>query len=618
MRPAFPFIFSLSALVVLSAGAAPRRPRVDESAMREALEATGPVGGFASAGAYHHFLRSRLFHNAGNHKQAADELVLALATEPGNVYLETSLAEEYIRLTDYDRAERLLKFTLDARPNSYPAHLLMGRALLETKKLDRARVSLRRAVKLRPKEADPYLYLAELGLEAGQLDEAMGAVNELADASGEATGLKRLGAALAERGKLPQAKGLLIRASKMDPGDFETWATLAQVDELLNEPELAEKDYDQALERDPDNRDVLLNAGRVALRLSAPSRARAYFDRLLSLSDDPELPVKVAFSYLASQRLEAAAEVLDDARRQGNHEPRLAFYAGLVHERSGDFSRAADAFGEIPDDSDLQKEARVHRGNCLAKGGRAKEAIGLLTHALAQTPEDVTLYPALAQAFELSGNASEAERFLQVSLNRRPASELYEALADLYGRRGRMQDAISLLQQGLQKRPDDELLRFSLATAYERTGDFEHSLSTMRAVLTKNPENAAAMNFIGYTLAEKGERLEEAEQLLTHALKLKPDNGSFLDSLGWIYFRRGDYSRAVATLEKAVGVAPDEVLILEHLGDAYRGAARAGEAAHIYQRALGLLRNAADVEARNQRQSLERKLKLLGAEEKGR
>lgn len=283
-----PFLVFPCALLLMGAGPPPRRPRVDTAAMQEALDARAPTEAFTSAGTYHHFLRSRLLHNAGKHREAADELLLALAVESGSPYLQTSLAEEYVRLGDYDRAERTLRTTLEAHPAYYSAHLLMGRVLLETHRFDKARVQLRRAIRLRPKEMEPYLFLAELGLEASRLEDAVAAVNELADTSGEATGLKRLAAALAERGQPGSARTLLHRATKMDPGDPESWASLAQVEESLGEPEQAGSDYDQALERDPDNRDVLLNAGRIALRLSAPSRARAYFDRLLSLSDDAE------------------------------------------------------------------------------------------------------------------------------------------------------------------------------------------------------------------------------------------------------------------------------------------------------------------------------------------
>jgi Flp pilus assembly protein TadD len=134
----------------------------------------------------------------------------------------------------------------------------------------------------------------------------------------------------------------------------------------------------------------------------------------------------------------------------------------------------------------------------------------------------------------------------------------------------------------------------------------------MRAVLDVNPDNANAMNFIGYTLAEKGMDFEEAEKLLMRALELKPDTGAYLDSLGWVYFRKGETVRAIELLERATDVSPGEPTIEEHLGDAYARSARPKEAAVRYRRALDAIRDAPELaDNKSQKATLERKLRSL-------
>jgi Flp pilus assembly protein TadD len=132
----------------------------------------------------------------------------------------------------------------------------------------------------------------------------------------------------------------------------------------------------------------------------------------------------------------------------------------------------------------------------------------------------------------------------------------------------------------------------------------------LRRVLEINPENGPALNFLGYSLAERGENLEEAEQLIRRALEITPNDGFFVDSLGWVYFQRGDYGAAVRELERAAKLAGSDPVISEHLADAYVKVGRTEDAIRAYR----------DCEARTedpeQRQRvLDKMLKLEGRAE---
>lgn len=572
-----------------------------------------PSERFSSAASYAHYLKARLLHHDGDHRGALDELRLALASDDQNPFLMTELAEEHARLGELDRAEVQLNKVLDKYPNHAAAQLLMGRVLFEGQKIVRARAALRSAIKLKPRDPDAYLVLTQLWLDQGKPDEAVKVVDELSAAlPGEPIGYKRLGMALAERNDNARAEKLLLKAVERDPGDAEAWITLGQIYEVTGRLQKGEDSYSRALERDPENREVLLAAGRLALRQEAPQRARAYFEQLLSFSKDPELAVKVAFSYLAMRQMGAAVEVLDQARATAG-EPRLHFYAGLVHERMHAWAKAADAYGAVqPEAGDLFHEARLHRANCLSSLGKHDKALELYRKGLEDRPDYAALVPAYARGLERANQPKEAELVLARALADKPTPESFEALAGLYERQGRLADAISLLTDALRKRPRDELLLYALGTVYERKGEVQKSLEKMRAVLDVNPDNANAMNFIGYTLADRGMDYEEAEKLLTRALELKPDTAAYLDSLGWMFFRRGEMSKAVETLERATEVSPGEPTIEEHLGDAYAKAARKDEAIKRYKRALEVLREAPELaESKGQRATIEKKLKAL-------
>jgi tetratricopeptide (TPR) repeat protein len=117
-------------------------------------------------------------------------------------------------------------------------------------------------------------------------------------------------------------------------------------------------------------------------------------------------------------------------------------------------------------------------------------------------------------------------------------------------------------------------------------GNKQNSISAIKAVLHLTPNDAEAMNYLGYTYADLGINLDEAETLIQTALKIKPGDGYITDSLGWVYFKRGQYNKALIWLKKAVQLIPEDPVILEHLGDVYRQMNSREKALGLYQRSL--------------------------------
>ena len=97
-----------------------------------------------------------------------------------------------------------------------------------------------------------------------------------------------------------------------------------------------------------------------------------------------------------------------------------------------------------------------------------------------------------------------------------------------------------------------------------------------------------ALNYLGYMWAEKGENLDEALAMVQRALELEPDSAAYIDSLGWIYFRQGDYRQALEQLDRAARLLPRDGTVQEHLGDVQRALGNVGEARTAYERALAL------------------------------
>jgi Flp pilus assembly protein TadD len=108
----------------------------------------------------------------------------------------------------------------------------------------------------------------------------------------------------------------------------------------------------------------------------------------------------------------------------------------------------------------------------------------------------------------------------------------------------------------------------------------------MKKAIELNPQNAQALNYLGYTYAESGRNLDEAERLIKRALVVEPEDGFYVDSLGWVYYQKGEYKKAVEELERAVNITNNDPTITEHLGDAYRKMGKLKEASRQYDDAL--------------------------------
>lgn len=121
---------------------------------------------------------------------------------------------------------------------------------------------------------------------------------------------------------------------------------------------------------------------------------------------------------------------------------------------------------------------------------------------------------------------------------------------------------------------------------YDKWGRKDDSIAAMKTVIQLEPENANALNYLGYTYADMGTQLDEAERLIRKAVALKPGDGYITDSLAWVYYKRGQYEKALPLLEQAVNLVPDDPIIREHLGDVYAKLGMTEKALKSYRQSI--------------------------------
>ena len=177
-------------------------------------------------------------------------------------------------------------------------------------------------------------------------------------------------------------------------------------------------------------------------------------------------------------------------------------------------------------------------------------------------------------------------------------------------RSGQLDAAVEVMTRLLDAEPGDADLHYDFGVLFGEAEDWSRAVEIMHQVLELEPDHASALNFIGYSWADRGERLDEAEGLIRRALELRPGDGYITDSLGWLFYQRGlqrledgrdrdareAFSSAVRELERAVELTkPGDPVITRHLADAYRSVSRFSDAIATYRRSLELDPSEADL-----------------------
>ncbi len=147
---------------------------------------------------------------------------------------------------------------------------------------------------------------------------------------------------------------------------------------------------------------------------------------------------------------------------------------------------------------------------------------------------------------------------------------------------------MTAFQEGVQHNPSNPDLHFNLGTAYDKLNRFDDVVQAMTTALELDPEHADALNYLGYSYADRGINIEQALALTQRAVALKPNNGYYIDSLGWAFFKMGRLEDALKEIKRAATLVHDDPVIYEHLGEIYYKQDAIDQAIRAWQRSLQL------------------------------
>jgi len=232
---------------------------------------------------------------------------------------------------------------------------------------------------------------------------------------------------------------------------------------------------------------------------------------------------------------------------------------GEIYQSNEKQELAIKAFDQVPKDSPLWLNAQIRKGFAMNSLDRVEEAKTLLEKLADERPQETKPLDALGDILR--------------------SHKRFDEAAVYYGR------AIDLIDTPEKK---DFSLYYARGVCFERLDKWPKAEADLQKAMELDPEQPLVLNYLGYSWVDQGRNLKEAMELIRRAVKLDPNDGYFVDSLGWAHYRLGNYPKAVEHLERAVELRPDDPVINDHLGDAYWRVGRQFEAKYQWSQALTL------------------------------
>ncbi len=351
-------------------------------------------------------------------------------------------------------------------------------------------------------------------------------------------------------GRTGDAERALREALEQEPGNLRLYEALARSLAKRGDRAAEITLYEEILEQHPRHRTTLIALGEAYMAQSDLEGAIVVFEEIERYyPDDAHSIVRLGFLKYEHRDFDEAALRFERVLELNPTEHEIAFFLGIVRRRSGGGDGAIEAFARIPRDHDRYTDARMQIAAIRERQG------------------------------DYAGALVEVEKVIAVEPSRE--IDLYEA--SLLAKSGDFDGAIERLESMLTGESGDDEVFYNLGVIYGESKRIDEAVQYMQRALDENPDNASALNYVGYTWAEKGVNLDEAEAMILRAIELRPDDGYIADSLGWVYYMRARplvaggrdreakayIERAMKELKRAETLTGGDPVVSEHLGDTY-------------------------------------------------
>jgi tetratricopeptide (TPR) repeat protein len=606
--------------------------------------------------AYYHFGLAHMYEEMATNygrpeyaTRAIEEYKLALDADPNSKYLNSGLAELYLRTGRVRDAVLAAQDILKTEPDNLDAHKLLGRVYLQSlgnvqnggpseKVLQLAIAEYTKIVQLQGNDIESRLLLGQLytlahdtphaeeqfkaaqRIDPSSEDVVLNLARLYSDSGDMAHAIQVLSAVPADdrTAKMDYALGMSYdqlkqnknaidaysKAFDMEPDNLDAERGLAQA--LLNDNQLspALKHFEAISTADPQDAQTYVRIAEIERRQGHYEQALTTLKKAKALaSDSVELGYNEALTDDSLGHYDEAAQTLQGLVKQSTH-PDGQYSDGEKNNRSIFLDRLANVYKE-QEKTDLAVQTyqlMVAMGGDYAERGyqgqvdayrdakQYDKATQVAQQAALAMPKDKTIQLMLASQLADSGKVEEGIKLAKAQLHGDPGDrEVNTALAQIYTRLRRWKEAADEIDaaDAFSTKQDEKIYIYFLRGDLDsRQKHYDSSEEQFRKILAIDPDNAMTLNYLGYMLGDRGVKLDDALAMVQKAVQEEPQNGAYLDSLGWVYFKMGQYALAEANLRKASDRMGSDPAVHDHLGELYEKTGRLKMAASQWEQSL--------------------------------
>jgi tetratricopeptide (TPR) repeat protein len=507
--------------------------KVDETMVRKAIEQYQTIVAKDPKDVDSWVTLGQLQKVSQNSVEAQNAYKKALEVDPNNDDALTGLAMVYADLGDNKQATELLRKAAEKNPNA-KSFFALGKTYEQMKEFGLAAEAMKKASEQAPGNPEILRAMAEDLLFSDQYDEALKVYQDLVTE---------------------------------DPKDVQSQLRISQVYRQKRDFANARAALDKAKQIDPSNLEV------------------QFYDANL-LEAEGKTPEAIAG---LKEVLNATARKSYDPAQRGNR-VMLLERLGYLYSKNEQYPQAAETYrqiGEVDPDSAAKASAFVIDAYRSARD--FPKADQEAAAAAKKYPGDRAVVGARASLLADEGKSDQAVAETKKLLDGKNDRETYLSLAQIYEKAknwpemGKALDSAEKVSNGKEEL---ETIHFMRGAMFERMKNFDSAEAEFKKVLAVNPDSGAALNYLGYMLADRNVRLDEAHKMVSRAVELEPNSGAYLDSLGWVYFRQNKLAEAEKQLLRSVELMGKDPTVHDHLGDVYFQEGKVREAVAQWQNSL--------------------------------
>jgi tetratricopeptide (TPR) repeat protein len=558
---------------------------------------------------------AELYHRTGRIRDAVLEAQEIIRRDPDNIEAHKLLGRIYLRslgdMQSGTQSQEVLKLAIEQyeatvriEPGNADNYLLLGRLYILNKDLLKAESQFKQAIKLDPGSEEAVTNLAYLYNDEGDTKRALETLKALPESGRSSKIYAALGATYEKQKDYKSAVAAYEQALKLDKENLDAMRGLAQNLANDNQVDAALAQYKAVQDADPQDPQAAVEMsklyrrmGKLDLAMESLKKAEPLLQDTMEVAYNEALILEAQGKYddaaAALQKLVTRTTSSDGNYSAGERSNRALFLErlGNIYRESGRPQLALDTFRKMLDlGGDEMARGYQELVDTYREQKQWSEATRTAQEAVNKLPDDKNLKLTLAIQLADDGKADEAIKLGKSAINgSQDDRETYLSLAQLYARLKRWkeaEDAVTEASKRITRPEEKEYVQYFQGSLYERQKKFDEAEQAFRQVLQQNPNNSTTLNYLGYMLADHNSHLEEALTLIKKAVSLEPHNPAYLDSLGWVYFKLGNYDLAEENLRKASEKTPNDATIQDHLAELYARTGRLKLAVNHWERAL--------------------------------